>query len=162
MAYFLFLVNPNLAYDPYPDWRAWEPKIDKGKFPQSTWNTGNRRSGMAPGDRAFIVKVGEDPRGLVGACVLTSGIYLGPHWNPEARSVETGYVDIEMRAVMDLDDPLTLDELRTIGDFVQWTPRQSGTVIPDQVGDLLWSILFDEIKGGTGEATWHTLNESFE
>lgn len=144
MATFLFLVNPELAYDPYPDWGRWEPLIAEGKFPSSTWNTGMRRQGIVPGDRGLIVKVGREPRGLVGACIITSEIYLGPHWNPEARSVETGYVDIEMREVIDLEDPVTLDELRTVAPHVLWTPRQSGTRVPDIEAETVWSILFDE------------------
>lgn len=157
MAYFLFLVNPNLAYNPYPDWAAWEPKIAHGTYPASRWNTGNRRTGITPGDRGFIVKVGSDPRGLVGACIVTSEIKLGPHWNPEARTAETGYVDIEMREVIDLEDPLSMTELKILGPSVQWAPRQSGTKLPDEVGDRLWSLIFDEIDDGADEAPWHTL-----
>lgn len=144
MATFLFLVNPELAYDPYPDWAAWAPLSAAGKKPASRWNTGMRRQGMAPGDRGLIVRVGRNPRGLVGACEITSEIYLGPHWNPEARSPETGYVDIAMTAVIDLDDPVTLDELRTLGPDTVWTPRQSGTRVPDNAGERIWNILFPE------------------
>lgn len=141
---FLFLVNPDLAYDPYPDWEVWEPRIARGEKPASRWNTGTRRQGISVGDRGLIVRVGREPRGLVGACEITSEIYLGPHWNPEARTIETGYVDIAMRAVVDLDDPMTLDELRTIAPGAIWTPRQSGTRLPDEAGQTIWNILVPE------------------
>lgn len=140
-ATFLFLVNPDLAYDPYPDWDAWAPLIARGERPLSRWNTGMRRQGIEPGDLGLIVRVGREPRGLVGACLTTSPIYCGPHWNPEARSVETGYVDIAMTAVIDLDNPISLDELRMIGPSVLWTPRQSGTRLADEVGEHVWSLL---------------------
>lgn len=146
MTYFLFLVNPTLAYDPYPDWLAWAPQLKRGQRPPTTWNTGTRRRGMRPGDRGFIIKTGVHPKGLVGACVLTSDIYVGPHWNPEARRAETGYVDIEMVKVIDLDDPVTLGELALVGPGVLWTPRQSGTAIPEDVGQGLWSTFVDETE----------------
>ena len=141
---FLFLVNPELAYDPYPDWESWRPRIEKGETPRTTWNTGTRRHGISAGDRGLIVKVGRNPRGLVGACEITSPIYLGPHWNPEARTRETGYVNIAMTSVIDLDDPITLDELRTISPEAVWTPRQSGTKLPPGAGERIWSILFPD------------------
>ena len=137
----LFLVNPALAYDPYPDWRVWAPAVDAGMTVRTTWNVGTRRGGMGPGDRGFIVKVGREPRGLVGAARITSGVWTGPHWNPEAARPETGYVDIDIVTLIDLDDPMTLDELRLIGPSVAWTPRQSGTRIDEDVADRLWEII---------------------
>ena len=143
-ATFLFLVNPELAYDPYPDWERWAPLIRAGQTPQSRWNTGTRRYGITPGDRGLIVRVGSEPRGLVGACEVVSEISVGAHWNPEARSLEAGYVDIAMKAVIDLDDPVTLDELRAAAPGVIWTPRQSGTRLPDEAAATIWNILFTE------------------
>lgn len=150
MSTFLLLVNPELVYNPYPDWALWGPRIARGERPESRWNTGMRRQGMTPGDHGLFIKVGREPRGLVGACEITSEIYVGPHWNPEARSLEAGYVDIAMSAVVGLDDPVTLDELRTIGPHVTWTPRQSGTRIPDEVGAEIWHILFPETGSAPG------------
>lgn len=148
MAVFLFLVNPELAYDPHPDWAAWAPRIARGETPPSQWNTGMRRQGISPGDRGLIVKVGREPRGLVGACDIISEIYLGPHWNPEAKTMETGYVDIAMKELIDLDDPVSLEELRTIAPDVAWTPRQSGTRVADEAGERIWNILFPETALG--------------
>ena len=55
---FLFLVNPTLAYDPYPDWARWIPQLVAGQQISTTWNTGTRRRGIKPGDRGVVVKVG--------------------------------------------------------------------------------------------------------
>lgn len=132
MATYLFLVNPTLAYNPYPDWAKWARLIRRGGRPATTWNTGNRRRGMAPGDRALIVKVGVEPRGLVAVGTLTSGIRVGPHWNPEARSPETGFVDLDIDVLIDLDRPIELDELALLAPGVRFTPRQSGTQVPEE------------------------------
>lgn len=141
MNYFLFLVNPTLAYDPYPDWRDYEPLIASGIQPRSVWNTGTRRQGMTRGDRGLIVKVGQEPRGLVGLVTITSDIYEGPHWNPDAQRPVTGYVDIEFTDIIDLDDPLSLSDLAILGPGILWTPRQSGTKIPTEVGDRIWDMI---------------------
>lgn len=130
---FLFLVNPKLAYDPYPDWQRWIPQLDVGARIRSRWNTGARRSGMAAGDLGVVVKVGQAPRGAVALVEICSEIHMGPHWNPLARSRETGYVDIEFTDLMELDDPVPLSMLRLVAAGVRWTPRMSGTEIPLQV-----------------------------
>lgn len=141
MSAFLFLVNPTKAYDPYPDWAAWAPLIADGEHPPTTWNTGTRRRGIVPGDLGLIIKVGVDPRGLVGLATVTSEIYVGPHWNPEARLLETGYVDLAMDDVLDLDDPLPLSLLRQLAPGVLWTPRQSGSQIPDDAAAAVLELL---------------------
>ncbi|MDO4888609.1 MAG: hypothetical protein Q3979_07910 [Actinomycetaceae bacterium] len=138
---FLFLVNPRLHYDPYPDWQAWMPRIDEGETIPMEWNTGSRRSGMTDGDVALLVKLGQDPRGLVATGVITSDIYEGPHWNPDARSPVTGWVQLRFDRLFDLDDPVPLDVLRAIGPSVRWTARMSGTEVPIDVAREVLSFV---------------------
>ncbi len=128
--YFLFLVNPKLAYNPYPDWARWAKDLAGDRPVLTTWNTGGRRQGIHAGDQALIVKVGQDPRGLVAIGTLTGEIYVGPHWNPEAKLPETGFVDLEITTLFDLEDPVPLELLEHLAPQAQWTPRQSGTRLP--------------------------------
>lgn len=142
MSTFLLLVNPELAYDPYPDWNEWSPKLSTQPI-MTTWNTGSRRHGMEPGDRAIIVRVGSNPRGAVATAVITGNIWVGPHWNPEARRTKTGFVDIRISSLYDLDEPFPLSELRELAPSVQWTPQQSGTRLPDETQSIV--ELLDDI-----------------
>ncbi|MFN8046966.1 MAG: hypothetical protein U0P48_00055 [Ancrocorticia sp.] len=127
---FLFLVNPTLAYDPYPDWARWIPQLARGETVTTTWNTGTRRRGVKPGDRGVVVKVGMNPKGAIGVATATSEIWVGPHWNPEAKRTETGFVDIRLDALLPVDEPISLAELKLIAPHIRWTPRMSGTEIP--------------------------------
>ena len=127
---FLFLVNPTLAYDPYPDWARWIPRLAAGETVSTTWNTGTRRRGVKPGDRGVVVKVGTHPKGAIGVATVTSEIWVGPHWNPEAKRTETGFVDIRLDALLPVDEPISLAELKLIAPHIRWTPRMSGTEIP--------------------------------
>ena len=130
MRAFLFLVNPKLAYDPYPDWGRWIPLLEKGRDVSTQWNTGTRRQGIEPGDRGVIVKVGQHPKGAIGVVTVTSAIRIGPHWNPEAKRSETGYVDLKVDALLPVDEPFPLLDLKLLAPGVRWTPRMSGTEIP--------------------------------
>ena len=144
MRAFLFLVNPLLAYDPYPDWARWMPQLASGVEVHTTWNTGTRRRGIDVGDLGVIVKVGERPKGLIGLATISREIWIGPHWNPEAKRPETGYVDLSVRTLLPLDDPFPLTELRLLAPGVQWTPRMSGTEIPVEVASELFSLLAED------------------
>lgn len=138
---FLFLVNPALAYNPYPDWERWTKDLVEGRPVATTWNTGTRRRGLEPGDIAVVVKVGREPKGLVAIGTTTSEVYVGPHWNPDAKLAETGYVDMEIDTLIDLDDPLPLGLMEAVAPHVHWTPRQSGTQIDPDVVELLRTYL---------------------
>ncbi len=142
---FLFLVNPKLHYDPYPDWAKWLPIVDGGGAIDMQWNTGSRRSGMEPGDLALLVKVGVAPRGLVALGKVTSTIYEGPHWNPDAARPVTGWVDIRLTALLDLDDPLPLSVLKEIGPGIRWTPRMSGVEVPIDVGEEVRGLVMADV-----------------
>lgn len=131
MSAFLFLVNPTLAYDPYPDWAAWEKALARGARPRTRWNTGTRRRGMSAGDKALIARVGTHPKGVIGVGEISSQIWVGPHWNPEAARPETGFVELLIDAIAPVDDPLTTAELALIAPGVNFGPRQSGTEIPE-------------------------------
>ncbi len=141
MRAFLFLVNPKLAYDPYPDWGRWIPMLAAGKNVSMRWNTGTRRQGIQSGDLGIIVKVGEHPKGAIGLTTVTSPIWIGPHWNPDAKRVETGYVDMDVDALLPVDEPFPLADLRLVAPNVRWTPRTSGTEIPIEVAQELSRLI---------------------
>lgn len=128
----LFLVNPSKHYDPRADWARYASLISQGAAAELTWNTGTRRHGIHPGMRGIIVRVGEEPRGVIATVQATSEIWVGPHWNPDAKRHETGYVDLKVRALAEVDDPMPLELIREMAPQSRWTPRASGTFLaPD-------------------------------
>ena len=140
---FLFLVNPKLAYDPYPDWARWLPALARGGEISTQWNTGTRRQGMEPGDLGVIVKVGTYPKGAIGLARVTSPIWIGPHWNPDAKRAETGYVDLRVDVLLPVDEPFPLADLKLLAPGVRWTPRMSGTEIPEAAALRLGQLIVD-------------------
>ena len=130
MKAFLFLVNPGLHYNPYPDWERWLPQVEAGGTVSVEWNTGTRRKGMEPGDLAVLVKVGWHPKGAIALGTVQSEIWIGPHWNPDAKRPDTGFVDLELTTLLPLDDPFPLADLKLLDPGVRWTPRMCGTEIP--------------------------------
>ena len=99
------------------------------------------------GDRAFLVRVGVPPRGIMGSGYITSLPYLAPHWSNEEKTVYRVNIDFEILLNPDDEEILTLDSLKLKTKVKQvWTPQSSGILIKK------------EITGGL-ERAWDEFNQ---
>jgi len=141
MKTYLFTWNPKRY-----SWETLEQDIEQvdltGKCSQD-WSCGNTKS-IQPGDRIFLVKLGTEPKGIIGAGFATTDVFAGRHWSGENK--EAFYIDIDFEALLNPDkEPiLTLDILKT-GKLVEqnWTPQASGISIRPELVDELEAIWFD-------------------
>jgi hypothetical protein len=104
------------------------------------WSTGSRRSGIAPGDRVFMLKQGHD-RGIVAGGHARSQVFTDRHWDDSARSAH--YVAIRWEVVLPIDQRIDIVDVRTAVPGVAWDRMQgSGVSVPPTVeADLenLWA-----------------------
>jgi 5-methylcytosine-specific restriction protein A len=125
---YLFVWNPKRW-----TWETLEQDIEQvdltGKCSQR-WSCGNTKS-IQPGDRIFLVKLGVEPKGIIGAGFATT---------------EAFYIDIDFEVLLNPDkEPiLTLDLLKT-GKLAEqnWTPQASGISIRPELIDELEAVWFD-------------------
>lgn len=136
---FLFVWNPKRWA-----WETLEQDIKQvdlnGKCTQR-WSCGNTKS-IQSGDRIFLVKLGTEPKGIIGAGFATTNPFPEIHWSGENK--EAFYIDIDFEVLLNPDEEpiLTIDILK-ISNLSQqnWTPQASGISIrPELVEDLeaLW------------------------
>ena len=138
---FLFVWNPKRW-----TWETLEQDIEQvdltGKCTQR-WSCGNTKS-IQPGDRIFLVKVGTEPKGIVGEGFSTTEPFPERHWSGENK--EAFYIDIDFEVLLNPDkEPiLTIDILNT-GNLSQqsWTPQASGISIRPELVDELEAVWFD-------------------
>ena len=102
------------------------------------WACGRNRA-IEPGSRAFFVRLGVPPKGLIGSGHALSAPWEDVHWLDEKAQlgVRTHYVKLRLDALF--DTPLiTLDELARppFGRF-RWAVRQSGVRMPSSIADAL-------------------------
>jgi 5-methylcytosine-specific restriction enzyme A len=129
---------------------AWNPKkypwddLDKAvkacrKFGRYTdsWSCVSYKH-VTPGDRAFLVRVGVPPRGIMGSGYIASEPYLGKHWANEEKTVYRVNIDFDVLLDPDHEEILTLDSLTLKSKVKQvWTPQSSGILIKREVvGEL--------------------------
>ena len=128
---------------PWGDLRAELDKVKRDGRATDRWSVGNRRY-LETGARFFLIRLGSEPRGLVGSGWTTSQPFDAPHW--DIQKAEQGavarYVDIFFDTLA--ESPLiTMEDLSNppFSDM-HWPTQMSGIEIPAHVAhnlETLWS-----------------------
>lgn len=143
---FLFVWNPDRW-----DWTDLEESIDRFEkigYEEIRWSCGNSKS-IIKGDRVFLVRLGKDPRGIMGSGYAKSSYYIAPHWDG-TNGKTANYIDIEFDILINPAKNTLLgnqyfESIDPMG-IQQWFPQQSGISIKSEITDLLESIWFDFIR----------------
>lgn len=102
------------------------------------WSSGRTRA-LEPGSRAFFIRLGVPPKGLIGAGHTLTAPESRIHWRPEkaARGTSTNYLQLRLEFLTDLPI-ITFEELaKPPFSRFRWGVRQSGTRMPSSVADAL-------------------------
>lgn len=100
------------------------------------WSTGARKSGIARGDGAYLLRVGSAPRGVIGSGRFLGEVFQAPHWSA-ARSDPANIIEIDWEVLLSPDQVLPREEL--LGSLPGW-PRYiqgSGYLLPPPVANGL-------------------------
>ncbi|MCB1616291.1 MAG: EVE domain-containing protein, partial [Pseudomonadales bacterium] len=136
--HWLFAWNPNnFVWNEINDEIA---QIENGKTVIGRWSCSNLN--MSPGDRAWLIRVGVEPKGIMATGNVISEPYEADHYEPEkAKQGKTcNYVDIEFTKILDVfkDTFVELQDLERITiDKQTWVPQSSGIEIHDRSAGLL-------------------------
>jgi len=96
MATFLFAWNPEKWEWKERDLTKQIFKVEATGSAKDTWSCGNRKD-LPIGSRFFLIRLGKEPRGIVGSGQTTTDPYLNRHWDPalSRRGKEALYVDLK-------------------------------------------------------------------
>ena len=142
---FLFAWNPN----------RWErtdlndciDQLENVGYVERRWSCGNSKS-IKKGDRVFLMRLNEEPRGIMGSGFAKSSYYVAPHWDG-TKGKTSNYIDIEFDILINPSKDVLFDKslLNNIDpeNVQQWFPQQSGISIKAEVIEALESNWFDFI-----------------
>jgi 5-methylcytosine-specific restriction protein A len=105
-----------------------------------SWSSGVTKK-IRPDDRVFLIKLGDEPRGIVASGWATSKVYEDRHWDKSARAKGkiALYFDVHFDTILDPDKQIFprawLND--SIYAKMHWEPQASGTTIPDDVAAKL-------------------------
>ena len=104
------------------------------------WGCGATKKIM-PGDRVFLIKLGEEPRGIVASGWVTTRVYEDLHWDEMAskRGETALYIDVHFDTILDPEIDILPRALLDSGIYtsMHWEPRASGVTIPDHIAAQL-------------------------
>jgi 5-methylcytosine-specific restriction protein A len=147
VASFLLLWSPK-------GWQ-WDPsayaevvhRTANGEGVAARWSTGQRRDGIGPGDRGYLVRT-RDARGIVAGATFDGGILEDVHWDGSGRPWP--YAPLTWNTLVDPRQRLRVDDLRLRVPEVPWDHlRGSGVRVPDVAEgrlEQLWRAHVDGLE----------------
>lgn len=129
-------------------------EIRKKGFCVTGWSCGNNKS-IAKGDRVFLLRQGEEPRGIVGAGWADSDSFEEIHWRREKARLgrTTMYVSVRWETLLNPEtESIFPREWLNEGALstVNWNTQISGITVRAEAAEMLedrWS----DFLGGRGK-----------
>lgn len=105
------------------------------------WSCGSRRN-INVGDTFLLMRLGVDPKGIIGCGYVSSTPYELPHWDPDkaAGGMTALRTDLLFKALS--NRPIVaLDSLKQSWPNYNWTPQGGGISVPDDIAEKIISII---------------------
>ena len=128
-----FLLTWNPRVYAWRDLRRDVARLRRAGTLPSDWSCARSKQ-IRRGDRVFLLRQGEEPRGIVASGWATSDWYEGPGWR--RAGVPCNYVDLSLDVLLDAErDPILPREALSHGllSRMYWDTQVSGIRIPDEV-----------------------------
>ncbi|MFC1549608.1 HNH endonuclease, partial [Nitrospirota bacterium] len=133
---FLFAWNPNKwTWEDMPQ-AVYEANAE-GKY-LDKWSCSAFKQ-ISPGDRAFLIRLGRNPKGIIGSGIVVSEPFLDTHWDAEKANKGNKVHRVEILFDMLSERPLLNEASLKSGALEKhnWFPQTSGTIIPDDIAKSL-------------------------
>ncbi len=137
MTTYVFAWNPKLWN--WPEMPRDVHSIDRRGHVDIEWACGRTRN-IEPGSRAFFVRLGVPPKGLIGAGYTLSEPWEDVHWREEKAVTGSTTHYLRLRLTFLRNTPIiAFDELLSRPPFrrFRWGVRQSGMRMPSSIADAL-------------------------
>ncbi|HEY4323015.1 MAG TPA: HNH endonuclease [Mucilaginibacter sp.] len=150
---YLFAWNPDKW-----DWISLEQKWGQLNLEQSIlqltetghltekWNVQKYKS-IQIGDRAFIIRLGKQPKGIFASGFVSSNPFFSKHYADDGKMVYRVTIDFDVLLHPEKESILTLDILNA-GKLSRqhWTPQRSGITIKSELVDELEAVWFGFLR----------------
>jgi 5-methylcytosine-specific restriction protein A len=140
---------------------TWNPKLWKWADQQEAicrirdgdpydmfWSCGRTKK-IEIGDIFFLIKLGVEPKGIIGCGYVSSLPYLLPHWDNEKanNNLEALRTDLLFKVLSDTPI-ISTDQLAAQYPTYNWTPQTSGLSIPEHIANDLFTKIHEQPEFG--------------
>lgn len=136
-----YLLTWNPAKWPWPELGECLQEIRTTGHHLDRWSCGRSRR-IVEGDRLFLIRQGQEPRGIVGSGWATSDVFDDWHWDEIKRAAgqRAWYVEVAFDVLLDAEREPILPRARLneggLGQMY-WDSQSSGVLIPRGVAEQL-------------------------
>lgn len=135
-----FLYNWNPGKWNWSDLQEAVYKVNNEEDYSVYWSCGTSTKKIKVGDMFYLMRLGIDPKGIVGCGYICSTPYPLPHWDEEKRAKgETALRTDIIFKVLSASPIVSLEDLTERYPEYNWTPRKGGVTIPDEIATELLS-----------------------
>ena len=117
-------------------------EIDTIGFSFVRWTCGVNKS-IKPGDRIFLIRLGNEPRGIVASGYALSCVFEGVHWDEEraalGKQAKRIFLKLDKMADTNFDNILRMERLKNISSTFTWSSQMSGICIHNDIAKALES-----------------------
>jgi 5-methylcytosine-specific restriction enzyme A len=143
MATFLFSWNPRKWKWKESELTKQVLKVERTGSAEDSWSCGNRKD-LPVGSRFFLIRLGEEPKGIVGSGQTTSHPSLRPHWDDARRRRGKKALSVDIKFDFLSKQPLiTWNELqKSPYSSVSWGIQASGVRLRESITgkvEQLWA-----------------------
>ena len=144
MKYWLLIWNPKrFNWDElYGGFNDLKNRLKQVGKVYDSWSTGVNKS-IKEGDRVFLIRLGEDPRGIIASGYAATNVFSSPHWE-KSRAIagdRSRHIYVEFDKMVNIEEsPLQMPELKEIAPTFKWSSQASGIQIPKEIGEKLEEI----------------------
>ena len=141
---FLFIWNPKKW-----TWKNLDENIEilrNAGYVSETWSCISHKK-IKVGDRAFLLRLGKKPKGIIGSGFVASPPFLDKHWSGENKLIYKVIIDFDVLINAEKERCLDLDTLAQ-GNLAQqkWISQASGISIKPDLTSELENVWFSFLK----------------
>jgi 5-methylcytosine-specific restriction protein A len=119
-------------------------KVNNDEIIFDRWSSGVSKQARK-GDRFFLIRLGEEPRGIFASGIIEEDSFEDLHWDEEKASAgeTTNYVSIRYDTLINPEtEPILSREVLNSSNLseMHWDTQMSGIQIPDQISQELENV----------------------
>ncbi|MDO8150184.1 protein NO VEIN domain-containing protein [Isoptericola sp. b408] len=150
--------NPERSDLDSAEWSEEIAHTRAGGLVDGQWSVGNRRA-IPEGQRAYLLRQGAEPRGVIASGWTTSEVFEDEHFSDPSRTAR--YVEVVWDTLVELEAPLRTTDLLAEVPEVSWNNIMgSGIDIPDSAVNLIEGLWSDHLDGSGYAASVPTSADS--
>lgn len=123
-------------------------RVNNGDTYDMCWSCGNTKK-IEVGDIFFLMRLGIDPKGIIGCGYISSTPYERSHWDEEKASDGKLALRTDLFFKALSDEPIiSLSTLQDRYPEYRWTPQGGGQSVPDEIANDLFSAMQSDLQTG--------------